>query len=218
MPIYEGQPVLSYGKPLSEASAAMIMIHGRGASATSILRVGEALGMPGVALLAPQAAHGTWYPQAFMSPIEWNEPGITSALKTISRVLAQVEAAGIPTERTLILGFSQGACLATEYAARNARRYLGIAGLSGGLIGPAGSLHGYPGSLDGTPVFLGCSDVDMHIPAERVRKTAAILETLGGDVTLRLYPGMGHDINEDEMRAVRAMLGGAPTRPTAPPG
>jgi predicted esterase len=203
---HAGQPVLATGTPLAEARVAMVMVHGRGASAQSILSLAPALAMDGVAFVAPQAAGGTWYPYGFMSPIERNEPGIGSGMRTIARVLDAVQGAGIAPERTLLLGFSQGACLATEFAARNARRYGGVAGLSGGLIGPDGTPRDYVGSLDGTPVFLGCSDVDGHIPAARVRESADVLRRLGGEVDMRLYPGMGHLVNEDEVEAVRAML------------
>jgi predicted esterase len=206
---HAGQPVRAAGAPLAGARAAMVMVHGRGASADSILTLAPALAMDGVAFVAPQAAGGTWYPYGFMSPIAQNEPGITSGMRAIGRVLDQVAAAGIPPERTLLLGFSQGACLATEFAARHARRYGGVAGLSGGLIGPDGTPRDYRGSLDGTPVFLGCSDVDGHIPAARVRESAEVLRRLGGEVTMRLYPGMGHLVNEDEIEAVRTMLAAA---------
>ena len=197
------------GASLGEARAAVVMVHGRGASAESILTLAPALAMPGVAFLAPQAAGGSWYPLGFMSPIEQNEPGITSAMSAIARALDTIAAAGIPLERTVLLGFSQGACLSSEYMARNAKRYGGLAALSGGLIGPAGTKRDYAGSLEGTPVFLGCSDVDHHIPALRVRESAKILEQLGGAVDLRLYQGMGHTVNDDEIDAVRSMLSGA---------
>jgi predicted esterase len=204
---HAGQPVVATGTPLGEARVAMVMVHGRGASAQSILTLAPALAMEDVAYLAPQAAGGTWYPYGFMSPIERNEPGIGSGLRTIARVLDAIEGAGIPAERTLVLGFSQGACLANEYVARHARRYGGLAVLSGGLIGPDGTPRDYAGSLGGTPVFLGCSDVDGHIPAARVRESADVLRRLGGEVDMRLYPGMGHLVNEDEIEAVRALLG-----------
>ena len=205
---HAGQPVRTAGASLDGARAAVILVHGRGASAESILSLAQALPADGVAYLAPQAAGGTWYPLGFMSPIPRNEPGISSAMWAIDRLLARVAEAGVPAERTVLLGFSQGACLATEYAARHARRYGGIVGLSGGLIGPDGTPRDYAGSLDGTPVFLGCSDVDFHIPAERVRETADVLRRLGGDVDMRLYPGMGHGVNEDEIDAVRALVAG----------
>jgi predicted esterase len=204
-----GQPVRTAGAPLTEAEVAMVMVHGRGASAESILTLAPALAGPGVAFLAPQAGGSQgnqWYPYGFMAPIERNEPGISSGMRAIERVLTQIGAAGIPPARTLLLGFSQGACLASEFMARHARRYGGLAVLSGGLIGPDGTPRNYPGSLEGTPVFLGCSDVDSHIPAARVRESAEVLERLGGEVTLRLYPGMGHMVNDDEIEAVRAMV------------
>jgi predicted esterase len=203
---HAGQPVRAAGTPLTEARVAMVMVHGRGASAESILSLAPALATDGVAFLAPQARGGTWYPYGFMSPIESNEPGISSGMRAITRVLDAVTSAGIAPERTVLLGFSQGACLSSEYVARHARRYGGLAALSGGLIGPDDTPRDYAGSLDGTPVFLGCSDVDFHIPAERVRETGGVLQRLGGVVDLRLYPGMGHLVNEDEVMAVRAML------------
>ncbi len=205
---HAGQPVLSAGAALAEAQVAMVMVHGRGATARSILSLLPSQDRGLVAALAPQAAGNTWYPYSFLNPLADNEPGISSAMRALERVLDQVATAGIPPERTILLGFSQGACLATEFAARHARRYAGIAGLSGGLIGPVGTSREYAGSLSGTPVFLGCSDVDGHIPASRVQETAAVLQLLGGDVTMRLYPGMGHIVNEDEMAAVQAMVRG----------
>jgi predicted esterase len=167
-----------------------------------------------VAYLAPQAAGNTWYPYSFLAPLEHNEPGLSSGLAVLADRLAQLGDAGIPPERTLILGFSQGACLAVEFAARHARRYGGVIGLSGGLIGPDGTPRDYAGSLDGTPVFLGCSDIDPHIPLARVEHSADVLALLGADVTTRLYPGMGHTINQDEIAFVRDLvqkLGSAPT-------
>ncbi len=165
MPPHDGQPVRHAGEPLARARAAMVMVHGRGSSAENILSLCEELAVPGFAYLAPQAEGHTWYPYSFLSPIERNEPGISSGLAAIAAVLETIERAGIPAERVLLLGFSQGACLSLEFSARAARRYGGIAGLSGGLIGPEGTPRDYSSSLAGTPVFLGCSDVDPHIPA-----------------------------------------------------
>jgi predicted esterase len=184
----------------------MVMVHGRGGTADDILTVTGELAVPGYAYLAPQAAGNTWYPYSFLSPIAQNEPGISSGLAAIGDVLETIERAGIPAERVTLLGFSQGACLSLEFSARAARRYGGIAGLSGGLIGPEGTPRDYSGSLAGTPVFLGCSDVDPHIPAPRVVETATVLRRLGGEMTMRLYPGMGHTINEDELEVVRGMM------------
>lgn len=185
----------------------MVMVHGRGATADSILTLADALNQDGFAYLAPQAAGGTWYPNSFLAPITSNEPWLSSALAAVANVCDRVTASGLPPERTILLGFSQGACLVLEFAARHARRYGGVAGLSGGLIGPDGTPRDYPGSLGGTPVFLGCSDADSHIPKARVLHTAAVLRKLGGTVTDRLYPGMGHTVNEDELEFVRGMMG-----------
>jgi len=203
---HQGQPVLAAGEPLARARAAMVMIHGRGAEAASILELAAELDVPGFAYLAPQAADNTWYPNRFLDPIPSNEPWLSSALTTLAEVLAQVTKAGLPPERTLWLGFSQGACLTLEFVARNARRYGGVAGLSGGLIGPDGTPRDYAGSLDGTPIFLGCSDVDFHVPKQRVLHTAEVLRPLGGEVTVRLYPNMDHTINQDEIEFVRGLM------------
>ena len=203
---HQGQPVIVAGEPLENARAAMIMVHGRGATAESILTLAPVLDVPGFAFLAPQAAGFTWYPYSFMAPIPDNEPGITSGLQAIADVLATVAAAGIPADQTMFLGFSQGACLSLEFSARNSMRYGGIACLSGGLIGPEGTPREYPGDYAGTPAFLGCSDVDSHIPATRVMESADVLRRMGAQVTMKLYPNMGHLVNDDEIVHVRAMM------------
>jgi predicted esterase len=186
----------------------MILIHGRGARAENILEIVQKLPQTGVAYLAPQAAGDVWYPNRFLAPLADNEPWLTSALARVEAVLAQVVQAGLPPERTLLLGFSQGACLTLEFAARNAQRYGGVIGLSGGLIGPEGTPRTYPGSLAGTPVFLGCSDVDFHIPKELVDEAADVFRRLGGKVTERLYPNHDHSINLDEIEFVHSMING----------
>ena len=212
---HQGQRVVRGGAPLDRAGAAVILVHGRGATAESILGLSDAFAQPGVAYLAPQAAGNTWYPHSFLAPLERNEPWLGSALRALDDVRREVEAAGIPARRTVLLGFSQGACLALEYGARHARRFGGLVGLSGGLIGtgqrpgaapPEDKTFDYAGSLDATPVFAGCSDVDAHIPVRRVHQTSAALRALGGDVTERIYPGMGHVVNEDEVAYVRELL------------
>lgn len=206
--IHQGQPLVTAGAALEQAKAAMILIHGRGAGAHDILELAAALNQPDFVYLAPQAAGNTWYPNRFIAPIASNEPHLSSALQVVADILAQVEKAGIAPDKTMLLGFSQGACLALEYAARNPRRYGGVVGLTGGLIGPEGMVFEYEGSLAGTPVFLGCSDVDFHIPLERVHESTAALNALGGDVTERIYPGMGHMVNQDEIDFVKAMMAG----------
>lgn len=198
--------MLSAGAPLERATAAMIMIHGRGATAESILSLVPEIDQSGFAYLAPQAANYTWYPNSFLMPIPSNEPSLSSGLAVIEDVLAHVLAAGIPAENVMLLGFSQGACLSLEFVARHTRKYGGVAGLSGGLIGPDDTPRDYPGSLDGTPLFLGCSDVDFHIPKERVLESADVFRQLGGKVTARLYPNMDHTINQDEINFVRDMM------------
>ena len=205
---HQDQPVRTAGKPLEQARAAMVMVHGRGATADSILTLAQELNRPDFAYLAPQASGNTWYPNSFLAPIPSNEPGISSGMQAIQGILDRIEQAGIPAERTMLLGFSQGACLSLEFAARHARRYGGIACLSGGLIGPDGTPRDYPGSLDQTPVFLGCSDVDFHIPAERVEFSGEVMRDLDGEVTVRLYRGMGHTVNEDEIAQVQAIMDG----------
>lgn len=203
---HQGQPLLVAGEPIEQAQAAMIMMHGRGASAQDILSLSAEFRQSGFVYLAPQAAGYSWYPNSFLAPIESNEPALSSALAVIAGLLAQLAEQAIPPERTIILGFSQGACLSLEFVARNARRYGGLVGLSGGVIGPDGTPRDYPGSLDGTPVFLGCSDVDPHIPKARVIESADIMRRLGGDVTMQLYPGMGHTVNLSEFRFVGGMM------------
>lgn len=203
---HAGRPVLAAGAPLESAPAAMILLHGRGADARDILGVASALQRPDIAYLAPDAAGNAWYRNRFMSPDVRSEPALPSALNVVARLLEHLDANGIPAERTVILGFSQGGCLATEYAARNPRRYGGVVGLSAGLIGERISPDEYSGSLAGTPVFLGCSDVDGHIPLQRVQETTAVFRQLGADVTERIYPGMAHTIVEDEVEHVRKIL------------
>jgi phospholipase/carboxylesterase len=203
---HQGQPVRTAGAKLASARAAMVMVHGRNATAETILSLVQAIDTPGFAYLAPQAAGNTWYPNSFLSPIPSNEPGITSGLAAINDLIDRIVDSGISPEWIMLLGFSQGACLSLEYAARHARRYGGVVGLSGGLIGPDDTPRDYPASFDGTPVFLGCSDVDNHIPAHRVIESARVLQNLGADVTMKLFPGMEHIVNDDEVQTVREMM------------
>jgi predicted esterase len=183
----------------------MILLHGRGATAEDIMTIGAEVMHPGFAYLAPQAEGNAWYPYPFTAALEANEPYLSAALGVIESLLARVEAT-IPAQRVILLGFSQGACLTLEFATRHARRYGGVVGLSGGLIGPADTPRDYPGSFDSTPVLLGCSDVDPHIPEERVAEAAEVFKRMGAKVTMRLYPGMGHTVNPDEIAAVREIV------------
>ena len=198
--------VLAAGVPPDRARAAVVLVHGRGGSAVEMLGFSEVLGGDDIAFLAPQASGNSWYPLGFMEPMELNQPGLNSGLAVVEAALDHLAGAGLAARRVMLLGFSQGACLALEFAARNARRYGALGGWSGGLIGPIGTPRDYPGSLDGTPVFLACSDVDPHIPLARVEETTSVLERLGGSVDRRIYPGMGHLVNEDEIGAASALL------------
>jgi phospholipase/carboxylesterase len=200
-------PVLEAGEPLNRARGAMILAHGRGATAEDIMTIAAELQHPGFAYLAPQAAGNAWYPYPFTAPLDSNEPYLSSALEVLEVLLARVEVT-VPAERVILLGFSQGACLTLEFAARHARRYGGVVGFSGGLIGPDGTPRDYQGGFDGTPAFLGCSDVDPHIHKHRVVEAAEVFKRMGADVTMRLYPGMGHTVNEDELEAAREIVEG----------
>jgi phospholipase/carboxylesterase len=197
--------VLQVGAPLGKARAAMILLHGRGASAEDIMTVAAEVTQPGFAYLAPQAAGNAWYPNPFTAPLEANEPYLSSALEVVENLLAKVEET-IAAERVVLLGFSQGACLTLEFAARHARRYGGVVALSGGLIGPDGTPRDYPGDFEGTPAFLGCSDVDPHIKKDRVLEAGDVLKRMGAQVTVRLYPGMGHTVDQDELDSVREIV------------
>jgi len=194
------------GAPLAEARAAMILVHGRGGTAESMLPLANAIGRGDIAYRAPQALGNTWYPYPFLAPLDRNEPYLSSALAVLEALVAQLADEGVATNRVAIVGFSQGACLATEFAARRARRYGFIAALTGGLIGPPGTPRTYTGSLEATPVFLGCSDIDPHIPLQRVDETADVLAALGADVDKRIYADMGHVVNDDEIDVLRALL------------
>jgi phospholipase/carboxylesterase len=203
---HQDQPLVTEGEPVGTATAAIVLVHGRGATARSIVDLGREVGQSGVASLAPQAAGSEWYPNSFLAPVERNEPGRTSGLEAVAGAVQRATDAGIPTDRVLVVGFSQGACLASEFVARNPTRYGGLAALSGGLIGEAIDPDAYEGDLAGTPAFFGCSDVDPHIPEERVHGTARIFEQLTAAVTKRLYPRMGHGVNQDEIDRVSGMV------------
>ena len=203
---HANQPVLQAGVPIASARLVAIMVHGRGASAEDILGLAKEFSHRDIAYLAPQAAGNTWYPYSFLMPMEENEPALSSALRLIETLVSSLRAQHVPPEKVAVMGFSQGACLSLEFAARHAQRYAAIAAFSGGLIGPPGTPRNYQGSLDGTPVFLGCSDVDPHIPVDRVYESADVYKHMGAVVDTRIYPRMGHTINHEEIEAVDALL------------
>jgi predicted esterase len=200
------QPVLTAGASIEEAKSAMIMIHGRGATAEDILSLSGEMNAADFAFLAPQAAGHQWYPNTFRAPLETNQPWLDSSLKKITDLLEHLDQNDIPAECVILLGFSQGACLALEYAARNPRKYGGIVALSGGLIGPDGLQRTLSGSLENTPVFIGCSDRDPHIPLHRVQEATEVMRGLDAKVTERIYPGMSHTVNIDEIEYVMNMM------------
>lgn len=204
---HQNQPVAATGADLKKATKAMIMIHGRGASAQSILGLSkEFKNTHNFVFLAPQASGQTWYPYSFLAPTENNQPGINSGLQAISDIIEKLNEQGITNQNIFLLGFSQGACLASEFVARNPSKYAGLIALSGGLIGETINLESFSGNLDKTPVFMGCSDIDAHIPKERVNESAEVFEQLDAKVVKKLYPGMGHLVNEDEIQHIQQLI------------
>ena len=203
---HENQPILSAGVKLEDASAAMILIHGRGATAEDILSLSTHLTYPKLTYLAPQAEGYTWYPNRFIFPVSQNEPYLSDALNLIDNLVKHVEASGISTEKIFIGGFSQGACLASEYVIRNPKKYAGLLVFSGGYIGELNLKRESSGDLKETPVFIGCSDVDPHIPLQRVKETTKLLESMNAQVTERIYPQMGHTINDEELQFARSVI------------
>jgi predicted esterase len=206
--VHGDQPILHRGQPLNSAKASVILVHGRGASAEDILSLAEELSFPEFAYLAPDAAGHSWYPYSFLAPIEQNQPWLDSALRLLGKIVEDAIAGGIPRNKIVLMGFSQGACLSTEFVSRNAARYGALIAFTGGLIGPPGNEFSYPGDLAGTPCFLGAGDPDAHVPWARVEESATVLSKIGGEVALRRYPGMPHTINDEEIEHARNILSG----------
>ncbi len=206
---HRDQPVLAAGHKLPGAAGAVVLLHGRGASAEDILSLANEFDHPELAYLAPQAAGNSWYPYSFLAPIQQNEPWLTSALNKLGKIVEDISHAGIAREKIFIAGFSQGACLASEFVARNAERYGGLIAFSGGLIGPPGTVFRYTGKLDDTPAFFGGVDPDAHVPWQRVQESASVLSALGADVLLRRYPGMPHAVIQEEIDEAGKLIGKA---------
>jgi phospholipase/carboxylesterase len=198
--------ILKSGTPLKEATKALIMIHGRGGSAEDILSLSEYLNVKDFALLAPQARDNTWYPYSFLAPVSQNEPWLSSALSLVKETLDEITTEGISSENVYLLGFSQGACLTLEFAARNADKFGGIVAFTGALIGDKIHSENYKGDFKNTPVFIGSSNPDPHVPVQRVRETTGILKSMHADVTEKIYNGMGHTISEDEIRLANELV------------
>ena len=205
---HAGQPVLQSGPSPKDARLVAIMLHGRGASAEDILGLAAQFSATDVAYVAPQAAASTWYPYSFLAPIAQNEPWLGSALRVVAGLAENIALQGVPAERLVVMGFSQGACLTLEFAARHARRYAAVVAFTGGLIGPPGTARDYTGDFAGTPVFIGSSDLDPHVPLERVQESTAVFRRMRATVDERIYARMGHTINADELQAVDALLAG----------
>ena len=204
---HAGQPVLHVGVPLGQAAGALILLHGRGASAQDILMLGQAIAPRGWAMLAPQAAGHTWYPNSFLAPRERNEPWLSSALRKVEHVLRSTQDAGVTMERIVLAGFSQGACLCCEFAGTHARRYGAVLALTGGMIGPSSGELRVTGDFAGTPVLLSSGDPDPHVPWERVQRTSELFTGAGAEVTLRRFPGRPHTVSDGELELARDLLG-----------
>jgi phospholipase/carboxylesterase len=187
-------------------NAAIILLHGRGGSAEDILGLREEFGFHDVTYFAPEAAGRTWYPYSFLAPIERNEPWLTESLAKVGETVDRAVRQGIAREQIVIAGFSQGACLASEFIARNAVRYGGLIAFTGGLIGPTGTEFRYPGNLAGTPAFFGSGDPDPHVPWQRVAESAKVLANMGAEVTLKRYPGMPHTIAREEVDEAKVLI------------
>jgi predicted esterase len=212
--IHNPNNIRTAGKPLEEAQKVMIMVHGRGGSASDILSLSKYIEDKDFAFVAPEAQGNTWYPYSFLRPMEENEPYLSSALEVLASLRARLQADfNVKLPQIYWLGFSQGACLMLEFVARNPSEYGGIFGLSGGLIGPDGTPRNYTGSFGNTPIFLGCSDRDPHIPKERVLESADVFRRMDAAVTAKLYPNFPHSINEDELNIVNLLIAGNEPRP-----
>ncbi|HRX35097.1 MAG TPA: dienelactone hydrolase family protein [Aestuariivirga sp.] len=204
--VIQSQALRTAGAPPSRAKGVVLLIHGRGATADSMLPLADVIAMPDLCYLAPQAEGYTWYPQSFMAPAETNEPFLSSALSRIAAIISGILDTGITPEKLAVIGFSQGACLASETVLRNPEAYAFVGVLSGGAIGPPGTPRDYAGSLAGASVFLGCADHDAHIPLGRVQETSQVFRGMGADVTERIYPGSMHGVNDDEIGHLRKGL------------
>ncbi|HET6245017.1 MAG: dienelactone hydrolase family protein [Bacteroidetes bacterium] len=202
---HEKQILLS-GMPLDEAKCAMLLLHGRGSSSNDILEIVTHLNVKEFALIAPEATYNIWYPKSFLASREQNQPALSSALSIIKHAIAEINQAGIPTNNIFLLGFSQGACLALEYAALNAEKYAGIIALTGGLIGEEVKKENYKGNFKGTKVFIGAGDHDPHVPLIRVQQTTAILKSMNAKVTEKIYPNLPHGISEQEISDVNKLF------------
>ncbi|MBW8243639.1 alpha/beta hydrolase [Muricauda oceani] len=205
--IIHNEPVVQAGKSLQEAKNVLIMVHGRGDSAQSFVHLAKELDIPGdFAIIAIQAVGNTWYPYSFLAPVSQNEPQLTQSLDGLKEVYDNLMELDFVAENMFFLGFSQGACLALEFCARHAKKYGGVIAFTGGLIGSEINATDYRGEFENTPIFIGSSDVDPHVPLLRIEQSETILKTMGGHVIKKIYPGMGHTINQDEIQMANLIL------------
>lgn len=217
---HNGQPPLRRGPTVATAELALVLVHGRGGGAESILGLGEAASPAATAFFAPQAARNSWWPTSFLAPMDALQPWLPSALAAVDRAVEAARAEGFANERILLTGFSQGACLALEYAARAGRRFRGVAALSGALVGtadaagaPRAELYGhapksfdYAADLGRMPVYIGCHEQDPHIPLARVAESETLLKKLGATAQVAIHPGAGHGVTQSDLAALRAMV------------
>src|SRR3954451_12161023 len=198
--------IITAGKSLKETNKALIMIHGRGATAEDILSLTDYLAVNDYALIAPQATNNTWYPFSFLALPQQNEPWLSSALSLLNEIVTDLNNENITTDHIYFAGFSQGACLTLEFVTRNAKKYGGVVAFTGGLIGDKIYAENYKGDFENTPVFIGSSNPDPHIPVERVKVTTSILQSMHANVTTKVYDNMGHTINEDEIQNANRLI------------
>ena len=194
--------IITGGASLKEAEKVLIMLHGRGANAEDIMSISDYLNLPNTHIIAPQATNNAWYPYSFLAPRQQNEPWLSSALQLLKEILSSIITAGLKSQQVFILGFSQGACLTLEFATGNAQPFGGVVAFTGGLIGDILKEENYTGNFQKTKVFIGNSDKDPHVPMARSEESKIIMDGLGAEVTLKIYPGMLHTINEDELNWV----------------
>lgn len=198
--------ILEAGLRIEEAKKAIILIHGRGGDARGMVDLKEYLPLQTFAILAPQATNNTWYPYSFMAPASANEPWLSSAIDTVHGLIDEVTNAGISAENIYLAGFSQGACLTLESAARKAQRYGGIIAFTGGLIGETIEPKNYQGNFAGTPILISSGDPDPHVPVARVHESEAILKEMGAQLTVKLYPGRQHTITSTEVQDAALLI------------
>jgi phospholipase/carboxylesterase len=198
--------IIIAGKSLQEANKALIMVHGRGATAEDILSLADYLAVKDYALIAPQATNNTWYPLSFLALPKQNEPWLSSALSLLNEIVKDLNNENITTDHIYFIGFSQGACLTLEFVTRNAKKYGGVVAFTGGLIGNKIYPENYKGDFENTSVFIGSSNPDPHIPVQRVKASADIMQSMHAKVTTKVYDNMGHTINEDEIQNVNSLI------------